>query len=184
MKKPTDNIEKQFNDNGIFFLDKLSINEFEGNYISLDCDIVIMTEQELTVPDFSVSIVNKREVSTLFTDWKLVEQNEQKVLTFKINQRLPSYFDSYNESHLNYMSFLDLCFYAGNEAIPETYGDDIVTKPREGYKPKDLGWILRSRFIDAIIPSIGKVDDFMLAGNASQALLYGPFYIGEFKSEN
>ena len=75
------------------------------------------------------------------------------------------------------MSFLDLCLYAGNEAIPEVYGEDIETKKDPNAVPFDLGWLLPSRFVDAFIPTAGKLDTLILAGNMQQALLYGVDYV-------
>lgn len=181
MKKPADAIEKEFNDGGVFFLEAQSIvdNSFPGNYVGVSIEIAVMTQEEVTAPDFSVSVINRREVAILFTDWAVFERDGQKILSLSAFQRLPDgiaipVFPGATTG--NYMSFLDLCFFAGNEAIPEVYGEDVVTRPAAGAKAQDLGWTLPSRFVDALIDALGKLDHTMLGGNMQQALLYGPVY--------
>lgn len=176
MNRPADNVEKQFNDDGIFFLQEKSIHDaaFKGDYVGVQVAFAIPDSVEVSAPDFSVSVVNKREVALLFTDWFVSDNDGQKYLSFKVYQRVPENIILPLEQSNSYMSFLDLCFYGGNEKIPDAYGEDIPTKPFIGSIPKDLGWALPSRFLDPLIPALGKIDDSMLGGNMQHALLYGP----------
>lgn len=175
MKKPIDEVEKEFNKGGIFFLEqgKLSDPYYQGDYIGVHIEIAVMSETPVTAPDFAVSVLNRRDVAILFTDWRVFERDGQTILGLCAYQRLPE-GTNLPTAVVRYMSFLDLCFYAGNEAIPEVYGEDIFTKPDAGYKPGDLGWTMPSRFVDAFIDAFGKLDSTMLGGNAKEALLYGP----------
>lgn len=180
MNKPDSNLEAQFNKDGIFFLDQGDIQNpiYEGSYIGVAIEIAVLIENPIEPPTFAVSVLNKRDVSILFTNWEFIERDGQKLLKFSAYQRMPEVFPGILNAS-RYMSFLDLCFFAGNEAIPEVYGEDIVTKPREGAVASDLGWILPSRFVDALIPALGKLDDSMLSGMINQTLLYGPNFINK-----
>lgn len=177
MKKPVDEVEKEFNKGGIYFLEAKSIGDslFEGNYISIRVQIDVMNTSAITAPEFSNSVFNKRGVALYVTDWSFTQHEGYGTLSFLVSQRLPegAQIPAYD---VKYMSFLDLCWYAGNEQIPEVYGDDIITKPVGGFSAADLGWTLPSRFVDSLIDALGKIDDSLLGGNMSQALLYGPLF--------
>ena len=175
MQKPDKELEQQFNKDGVFFLEEKSINQFKGKFVGLDIEIVIMGD--VSLPDFSVSAVNRRGVATMFTDWGLIEREGQKILRLSAWQQTPLDRQDVKLDTRHMMSFLDLCFYAGNEAIPEVYGEDIETKKDPNAVPFDLGWILSSRQVDAFINAAGKLDTLILAGNMQQALLYGPCFI-------
>jgi len=111
------------------------------------------------------------------TDWALTDRDGLKILSFRASQRVPEQLAGYAEElamREHYaQTFQDLCFYAGNESVPEGYQVDTITKQREGTLLADLGWILPSRFVDAVIDALGKVNDSMLAGNMDNAILYG-----------
>jgi hypothetical protein len=98
-----------------------------------------------------------------------------RTLTFKASQRMPEgYFNgSYAGAPRDAMTFQDLCFYSGNEAIPEGYQVDTFTKQRDGTKLTDLGWLLPSRFVDALVDALGRLNDTMLGGTIGEAILYG-----------
>ncbi len=184
MQKPIDSVEKEFNADGIFFLEQKSINDssFEGRYIGVDIEIAVIGDASITPPDFSLSIVNRRSVALLATDWDFIERDGQKILTFSVFQRMPQNLEQRHSvwpSEDEYVSFLDLCFFAGNEEIPEIYGDDIITRPRVSASPMDLGWTLPSRFVDPLIDALGKLDNAMLGGNIEHALIYGPVVISK-----
>lgn len=168
-------LEKEFNSVGIHFLKEKSISDFAGEYVGLAVELAIPNESKLTVPDFTFSILNKREVAVLATDWKEKRRNEQRLLTFKIYVRCPkdaATLAAVGLSNLA-MPFLDFCFYAGNEAIPETFGEDVLTKFRDDAIKGDLGWTMPVRFADPVIDALGKLNDTVLGGMMQEAILYG-----------
>lgn len=182
MKKPIDAVEAEFNKGGMFFLNaaKISDSFFEGNYIGVEVEILVMSDTPVTAPDFSVSVVNRRDVAMFVTDWEVIERDEQTLLKFSVFQRIPGNCRLHcDQTPMSYMSFLDMCFFAGNEAIPEVYGDDVATKGRVGVPATDLGWHLPVRFMDPLIDALGKIDGSMLAGNIKEALIYGPIVVNK-----
>lgn len=182
MKKPVDAVEAEFNKGGMFFLNAAKISDpfFEGNYIGVEVEILVMSDTPVTAPDFSVSVVNRRDVALFATDWEVVQRDDQTLLKFSVFQRIPGEFiDPEAGFSLRFMSFLDMCFYAGNEAVPEVYGEDVITKPRKGVPASDLGWRLPVRFMDPLIDALGKIDGSMLAGNIKEALIYGPIVVNK-----
>lgn len=177
MKRPTDALEKEFNAGGVFFLTETSLGEIKakegGKWLSLKVDIAVMAH-EVTVPDFSFSLVNKRGVAIIASDWQCSEDSdrEQKILSFTVSQRYPDEVKISEYPSNLCMSFMDLCFYAGNEALPEGFSPDTFTKMNKKVSPADLGWYLPSRFIDSLIDALGKLNDAVLAGQMQEALLY------------
>lgn len=178
MKAPTEaEILKEFNKNGIFFLEEKSISQLDGRYFGVEIDIGFLPDLAIEAPDFSVSVVNRREVAILFTDFAVKDKAGQKVLTLKAHMRMPDGVE-WPIQPASYMSFLDLCFFSGNEAIPDTgYGADVFTTPREGYTARDLGWTMPARFIDTFIDAFDRMSQAILGGTAQEALLYGPSLI-------
>jgi hypothetical protein len=171
-----DPVEKEFIDAGVFFLEKNSIEDpsYEGRYCGVLVEIAVHGDRVVDVPEFGFSVVNKkRGTAILATDFNLGERDGKKILSFRASMRVPDGVPLPENSNY-YMSFLDLCFYAGNEAIPEYYGEDITTPLPENGKPIDLGWVLSSRFIDTVIDALGKLDAKVLGGNMQNALLTGP----------
>lgn len=176
MQKPTDAIEKEFNAGGIFFLPEKSIHEMRKpgeNWLGLVVEIAFMSDS-VVAPDFSFSILNKRGHATLATDWAVYtrEDTEQKVLGFTVWQRLPDAIQVPDVEPGLFQTFTDMCFYAGNEAIPENFVVDTFTKSAVNHKPTDLGWILPSRFVDSVIDALGKLNDAVLGSQMSEAILY------------
>jgi hypothetical protein len=178
MNRPSDALEKEFNDAGIFFLEQKTLSDpfFEGSYIGVKVEIAIVNGSAvLTVPDFAFSIVNRRGVAILMTDWQLIDRDDQKLLTFTASQRLPeaeAALIALAPANLA-MTFMDLCFYSGNEAIPVDFKVDTNTKLNPEASPADLGWHLPSRYVDSVIDALGKLNDSVLAGNMEEAILYG-----------
>ena len=78
MQKPDKELEQQFNKDGVFFLEEKSISQIKGRFIGVGIEIVVMGE--VSLPDFSISVVNRRGVAMLFTDWGLIERDGQKIL--------------------------------------------------------------------------------------------------------
>lgn len=175
MNKPDAKLESELNKLNLYFLDERSIIDpkFEGNYVGVAVEIAVMVDALPASPEFSVSRISPRGCTTLFTDWQFIERDGQKLLTFQAWQRIPTGTPSPLGGQF-VMSYMDLCYYAGNEAVPETYGDDVITKVRADYKPTDLGWIVPGRFTDALVDALHDLDNTMLGGNAEHALLYGP----------
>jgi hypothetical protein len=179
MQRPDAALEKEFNDNGVFFLGAKSIHDpsFDGSYLGVEVEIAVTQDSIVTVPDFTFSIVNKRGVAALMTDWTLVDDSGQRKLRFLASVRVPDDSISFMAlallPHDLAMTFMDLCFYAGNEAIPEGHQVDTETAQRPGTRLADLGWILPSRFVDTIIDALGKMNDAVLSGMLEEGILYG-----------
>ncbi len=177
MERPNDELEKEFNKGGIFFLKEKSIKEQEGKFLGVEVELAIPAGTKISCPDFSFSVLNRREVATLMTDWTLDETGEQRTLRFLAMIRIPD--DSSTGSLRYYMpgnvaqTFLDLCFYAGNEALPEGREVDTYTKQRADTKLRDLGWVLPSRYVDTVIDALGKMNDAVLSGMLRESILYG-----------
>lgn len=178
MKKPDSALEKQFNAGGIFFLPSTSIfnGGFEaGLYIGVGIEIAIPVESgELSVPEFSFSVVSKRGVALLFTDWNVLERNGIRHLAFSAWLRSPQ--DLNFGGPIIGMPFMDLCFYTGNEAIPEDFASDVSTVMREDAAKGDLGWAIPSRLTDHLVESLGKLNASVLSGLLQDAIVYGPFF--------
>lgn len=177
MGRPTDKEEKQFNDLGVFFLQEKSISDIRQSgekWTGVQVEIAVEDNSPVTAPDFSFSILNKRGVATVMTDWSfdLRPDTGQKVLSFTAWQRTPDAIDVPEVPSGLYMTFLDLCFYAGNEAVPENFTPDTFTIPSANYKATDLGWYYPSRFIDSVIDALGKLNDIALAAQMKEAILY------------
>jgi hypothetical protein len=176
MQRPTNDLEKEFNAGGIYFLDARSLEDssFEGKYMGVEVEIAIPDGTKVSCPDFSYSVQNKRGVATYMTDWNLTTVNEQKCLRFLASMRVPENINLSKSLPTNIAwTFLDLCFYAGNEAISEDFEVDTFTKQRPDTKTVDLGWILPSRFVDTVIDALGKMNDAVLSGMLEEAILYG-----------
>jgi hypothetical protein len=176
MNKPTDEVLAEFNKGGIHFLAEKTIKEIRKdgeNWLGVVVEIAILSDK-VTAPDFSFSIINQRGHATLATDWAVYdrEDTEQKVLGFTVWQRMPDGNPVPDIEPGLYMSFVDMCFYSGNEAIPENFEPDTFTKPGDGSKPTDLGWHLPSRFVDSFIDAMGKLNDAVLAGQMQESIIY------------
>jgi hypothetical protein len=177
MKKPTDALEKEFNDGGVFFLEERSIDQIRKpgeKWLSVAVHIAVMSTQGVTAPEFSYSLLNRRGLSMIASDWHFGrdEDTEQDVLSFVVSMRVPDAIELPEISDDLAMTFTDLCFYAGNEAIPENYDADTFTKLKANYKMTDLGWVLPSRYVDYLIDALGKLNDCALGGNMKEAILY------------
>lgn len=177
MIKPDVALEKDFNDNGMFFLSEQKLNEIakgSERWLSLIVEIAVMSK-DVAAPDFSMSIVSKRGVATIVSDWKCVEsedENEPSILSFVVSQRVPDGIDCPSIPSNIAMSFMDLCFYAGNEAVPEGFLPDTFTQLSKDAVATDLGWYLPSRYVDCTIDALGKLNDTVLGGQMEHAILY------------
>jgi hypothetical protein len=181
MKKPDEQVEKEFNKAGIFFYENESFftGDDENPRIGVEVEIGMLPDAKPLTPDFLVAVKNRRGVVTMITDWTVKERGDQKVLTFIAWQRIPSgALDDGIETGDTVLatSFLDFCYYSGNEDIDPTRNPDVFTQVRDACLVTDLGWHLPSRFVDPLIDSLGKLNDFMLGGTLEDSMLYGVLF--------
>jgi hypothetical protein len=180
MQKPNQELEAEFNKSGIFFLPEKRLSQIwkQGErYIGVQVDIDVLPDNPVSVPDFSFDVRTKRGVSVLFTDWGKLQLADRQRLSFDVWVRCPDDTAALFEAGLPLkpvgMTFQDLCFYVGNEAIPETFGQDVFTQMRPDATKADLGWLMPVRLADPLIDSLGKMNDAVLAGMLQESILYG-----------
>lgn len=178
MQRPNPDLEKEFNAGGIYFLDAKSIHDptFEGSYLGVEVEIAVPEGTTVSCPDFSFSVINRRGVAIFMTDWRIYrcERSGQSRLHFLAMIRIPAGPVARTDSRGLAMTFMDLCFYAGNEAIPAERPVDTFTEQRAQTQLCDLGWVLPSRYVDTTIDALGKMNDAVLGGMLEEAILYGP----------
>ncbi len=171
MKKPELELEAAFNKNGVFFKENFELPK--GKYVSLDIEIGVPAGSPILVPDFTVEVLSKRNYSTIFRNWDKEQRGDQDILKIEVLQRVPEGVEFKLQSYPQLtQSFVDLCWYAGNEAVTRDYVPDVFTKLRNDAQCTDLGWYLPSRVTDTFIDAVGKIDDTMLAGMIENALIY------------
>lgn len=178
MQRPTDAIEKAFNKDGIYFLDYKSIEDLKaaegGRYMGVNVEIGLPPGiSDLINIDFTISVVSPRAVAMFMTDWEIIERGGVRHLAFQAWQQIPT--DIYPAGLYPYtaMTFMDLCFYAGNESIPDSFGEDVLSKLNPAAVKADLGWIMPVRFADLLILALGKLNDSVLSGMLKESVIYG-----------
>lgn len=124
-------------------------------------------------PEFNITAVNKRGVRTTISDFMLVETPQGRKFTFLAYQQLPDDCRPPLTTEHVATSFVDLCYFQGNEAVDPNYIPPVSTKIAPNAVKKDLGWYLPSRFVDTIIDALGKVNEVFLSGFLEEAILYG-----------
>lgn len=124
-------------------------------------------------PKFNVTVVNKRGVRTTVSDFLLIDTEQGKKLTFLAYQQLPEGTRPPLTDKYIATSFVDLCYFQGNEAVDPNYLPPVMTPVAPNALKEDLGWYLPSRFVDTIIDALGKVNEIFLSGLLDEAILYG-----------
>lgn len=177
MERPDKTAEAELNSIGVYTLSKEETSQIESTkkQISLLVEIGFPKEVELSAPDFDVRVLNRRGIFTLFSDFGIVEREDQKILHFYATQNIPDDYNLQNPEVPLAMSFIDLCWNTGAEPTNVEFANQVVTKPRQGCKGGDLGWVLPSRYADSVIGCLGKLNDVFLSGTLQEAILYGPF---------
>lgn len=171
MNRPDNKLESQFNTLGVYTVDKDSTKGVRA--LSLLVQIGFPKEAPLSCPDFDIKVRTKRGVETHFTNFDIRDTDTQKVLQFEVVQAIPHDFELMVPTK-HYMTFIDFCWYSGNEMINDDIIPDVFTELMPGYTKADLGWYLPSRFVDSILNSMGKLNDVFLSGTLEDAILYGP----------
>ncbi len=179
MERPDAELEALFNKDGIFFYNEGKIDAIiadePGDYIGASVEIGLAPSddnEKIPVPDFTISVQSPRGVALLATDWDVIERDGVKHLRFQCWQRRPDGVPAEFAKDVA-MSFTDLCFYAGNEEIPDCYGEDVLAKIRLDTQKYDLGWVMPVRFADNLIDGLGKLNELVLSGMLKESMLYG-----------
>lgn len=141
--------------------------------IGIRVDIAIDAQTNVKAPDFNVLVVNKRGVLTTFSDWSIVDTPQGRKLTFIGYQQLPDGCRPPFSVSFLATTFVDLCYFQGNEAVDPDYVPPVSTPIPPGAEKKDLGWYLPSRFVDSMIDALGKVNEVFLSGLLEEAVLTG-----------
>ncbi len=176
MIKPQDKELQEFTSIGVHFLEQKTLAEIKKpgeKWMSVRVSLAVL-QKDVKAPQFSYSLVTKRGCAIIASDWKFEynQRIEQDELSFIASMRMPDDIDMPEIEYYQAMTFMDLCFYAGNEALPEGHKVDTFTQLYPGSKLTDLGWIYPSRFVDTLIDMLGKLNDVALAGQLQESILY------------
>lgn len=172
MIKPDKQLEADFNKIGVFIMDKGTVKG--ERLLTLLVQVGFPKSTEISAPEFDIKVMTKRGVCTYFRDFQLLETEAQTIFQFETCQVIPDDLNLPVNSP-NLMSFVDFCWYAGNEPVNADLIPDVFTVKMPNYKSGDLGWYLPSRFVDSVISSLGKLNDVFLSGTLEDAILYGPY---------
>lgn len=178
-KRVPDAVEKQFNDDGIFFLESKSLwDVFKKDEKFIFVTMEMRIPETTTIPeiDFSYSVVNRRDVAIVFSNFTIVKRDGHPHLQFLVATRIPdtAALETFQTLPPVGMSFIDFCFYSGNEAIPENYADDVYSIFDTLKRKEDLGWYLPIRFCDPLIEALDKMNNSVFAGMLQDSIMYGP----------
>lgn len=188
MKAPDTELQAKMNKLGVYIQPKEHYSVIAGNagkFLVLTAEIGYPLGVDLDTPDFNIETVNRREVKTTFSNFKITDRDEQKVLSFTIMQRIPDAIDLPRPpTGMLATTFIDLGWYAGNEAVDPAMVPAVGTKPHADAVFTDLGWYLPSRFVDTLIDAVGKVSSVFLDGAGEEAILYGYGYIKDGEHQN
>jgi len=184
MNKPDANTEANFNAAGLFFFENESFYD-RKDFQKIGCVVEIgaLPDAKFIDIDFMLTFKGRRGVVMCFTDWKVEDRGDQKVLSFIAWQKIPNgtfpaVRDLFGPEAPLYLSFMDLCWLSGNTEVDINATPSVFTKPRTtGAVQNDLGWHLPSRFVDPLIDGLGKLNDYILSGTLEDAILYGPITI-------
>lgn len=178
MKKPIDNVESKLNEAGVFTQPKKSFaDDNEGHLLGITIEVGYPLGTEIEAPDFNILTANRRGVRSFFSDFKVEDKYGQRILSFIAYQRIPDAISlPAGTSHLIATSFIDLCWYSGNEAVDATMTPTCGTEKNPKSVTSDLGWYLPSRFVDTMIDALGRISTVFLDGAIEEAILYGVLY--------
>lgn len=175
MNKPNQKEEKDLNSIGIFTEDKKEKIVDNIKRLSIMLQIEFPKDIMIDAPDFNVKVITKRGMETLFSDFCIIEHDNSKIMQFWATQPIPESQEIVKPKERYAMSFIDLCWYSGNERIDKDLIPLTLTTKLPDYKLGDLGWALPSRFIDSFIDCAGRLNDSFLSGTLEDAILYGPY---------
>jgi hypothetical protein len=186
VNKPDKQIEAKFNAAGLYFFDKESFYD-RKDFQKIGCVVEIgaLPDAQFIELDFMLTFKGRRGVVMSFTDWKVEDRGDQKILSFIAWQKIPNgtfpgVRDVSGVEAPLYLSFVDLCWLAGNMEVELDLAPSVFTKVRDGdVRQADLGWHLPSRFVDPLIDGLGRLNDYVLSGTLEDAILYGPITLND-----
>lgn len=128
----------------------------------------------IDLPEMVIETVSKRGVSTVFDHFTSEERGDLNIISFQVMQQVPDTIPVPACTGEMYgTSFLDLCWFIGNEAIDTRYESTTLTPLAEEAISTDLGYYLPARFLDSFIEAMGKINDIFFSGALEDAMVYG-----------
>jgi hypothetical protein len=172
----TQELEQELNKLGVYLEPRCNfLVDPRPNLIGVRVEIAITDKIKFDPPKFNIITVSKRGVRTTFSDFMIVDTHSQgKKLTFLSYQQLPDGTIPPMETEKQIAtSFLDLCFFQGNEAVDPNYIPAVTTQVAPNAVKEDLGWYMPARFLDSFIEAVAKVNEVFLSGLLDEAIVYG-----------
>lgn len=143
------------------------------NLLGVKVEIGLGKGIDVDLPKFNIITVNRRGVRTTFSDFQVINTEQGNKLMFFGYQQMPDGTNPPLTEKLVATSFIDLCYFQGNEAVDPKYIPGVNTEIAPNASKEDLGWYLPSRFVDSMIDAMGKLNDVFLSGLLDEAILYG-----------
>ena len=144
------------------------------NLIGVRVEIAVLPGTVFDPPKFNIITVSKRGVRTTVSDFMIVETEQGPKLTFLAYQQMPEgTVPPLEKTKQIATSFIDLCWFQGNEAVDPTYVPTVKTPVAPGAIKEDLGWYMPARFLDTFIDALWRVNEVFLSGLLDEAVVYG-----------
>lgn len=159
-------------------LKKLGIEVYDSYIMPGERRISVKVELEVPLEfkveeQFAFLIKNKRGFGLLVSGWATEVRGEHNVLSFDVEAGTDANLPAYSAFRKEFTSFVDLCWFIGNEKITDQKIAEIDFPVAEGYQPGDLAWQLPSRFIDPFIQTMGVLNDVVFGGALKDSVVYG-----------
>jgi len=100
---------------------------------------------------------------------------ERQTVSFKVSTIVPEYFPENLEDKNIATTYMDFCWLLsdGTTALNK---NEVETPYKEDCQLGDLNWMIPSKFSDDFVEMMQVMNDVVLNGELSQAVIYGPKY--------
>lgn len=146
--------------------------------VDIDCDVVLPDAFKHDALLMRKKVMRGSQYYVAFLD------ENPGTLTLKIGVELPKDFiEVYKSADFDMLTVLattfpDLCWIHAEGTTPQTL-TEVSTVVREGVLMGDLTWVLPSKFVDDFVEMMHTLNQGIIGGLMQDAIIYGPFILGE-----